>query len=95
MARVASTVRPRILPELHLRKHRSCQNWSMHAPEEQFEEELMEISAIADDTLRFARIIAWCTSKPDDVPFALHQLISRRYKHASPTSVGLPESRRQ
>jgi hypothetical protein len=66
----------------------------MHTPEEQFEEELMEISAIADDTLRFARIIAWCAPKPDDVPFA-HQLISRRNKHASPTSVGLPESRRQ
>jgi len=47
--------------------------------------------AIADDTLRFERIVAWCASNPDEVPFALHQLMGRRDKHAS--SDGLPESR--
>jgi len=59
------------------------------------ETELTEISAIADDTLRFERIIVWCASNPDDVPFALHQLISRPDKPASPISDSLPESRRQ
>jgi len=40
----------------------------------------MEISAIADDTLKFQRIIAWFTSYPDEVPFALHQFMGRRDK---------------
>jgi len=39
------------------------------------ETELMEISAIADDTLKLERIIAWCASHPDEVPFALHQIM--------------------
>jgi hypothetical protein len=47
------------------------------------EAELMEISAIADDTLKFERIIAWCASHPDEVPFALHQLLPRHAKHPS------------
>jgi hypothetical protein len=38
----------------------------------------MEISAIADDTTKLERIIAWCSSHPDEVPFALHQLLRRR-----------------
>ena len=47
------------------------------------ETELMEISAIADDTLKFERIIAWCASHPDEVPFALHQLMGQKAKHPS------------
>ena len=43
----------------------------MRAPEI-IEAELMEISAIADDTLKLERIVAWCASHPDEVPFALH-----------------------
>ncbi|HYV70657.1 MAG TPA: hypothetical protein VE970_11185 [Pseudolabrys sp.] len=42
------------------------------------EAELMEISAIADDTLKFERIVAWCATHPDEIPFALHQLLGRR-----------------
>lgn len=42
---------------------------------ETIEAELIEISAIADDTLKFERIIAWCASHPDEVPFAMHQLM--------------------
>ena len=42
------------------------------------ENELMEISAIADDSLKLERIIAWCATHPDEVPFALHQLLNRR-----------------
>jgi len=44
------------------------------------EAELMEISAIADDTIRFERIIAWSANYPDEIPVALHQLISWRHK---------------
>ena len=46
----------------------------------------MEISAIADDTLKLERIIAWCAAHPDEIPFALHQLMSRHDKHTSQTS---------
>ena len=42
------------------------------------EAELMEILAIADDTLKFERIVAWCATHPDEIPFALHQLLVRR-----------------
>ncbi len=47
---------------------------------ETIEAELIEISAIADDTIKFERIVAWCATHPDEVPFALHQLLSRRDK---------------
>jgi hypothetical protein len=53
---------------------------------ETIETELMEISAIADDAVKLERIIAWCAAHPDEVPFALHQLISRRDKHPPQTS---------
>ena len=53
---------------------------------ETIETELIEISAIADDTIKFERIIAWCAAHPDEVPFALHQLMSRHDKHPSQTS---------
>ena len=49
------------------------------------ETELMEISAIFDDTVKFERIIAWCASHPDEVPFALHQLSGRHDKHPPQT----------
>jgi hypothetical protein len=42
------------------------------------ETELMEISAIPDDGVKLERIIAWCASHPDEVPFALHQLMGWR-----------------
>ena len=48
---------------------------------ETIETELMEISAIADDSLKFERIVAWCATHPDEVPVALHQLIGGRGKH--------------
>ena len=50
------------------------------------EAELIEISAMADDTLKLERIIAWCASHPDEVPFALHQLMGGHDKHPSQTS---------
>jgi len=46
------------------------------------ETELMEISAIADDLVKFERIVAWSAAHPDEVPFALHQLM--RQKSATP-----------
>jgi hypothetical protein len=48
----------------------------------QIEADLMEIAAIADDTTKLERIIAWCAAHPDEVPFALHQLTGVRYKQA-------------
>ena len=62
-----------------------CHAVSMRDPET-IETELMEISAIADDAVKLERIIAWCASHPDEVPFALHQLMSRRDKHRPQTT---------
>jgi hypothetical protein len=50
---------------------------------ETIETELMEISAIAEDSVKLERIIAWCASHPDEVPFALHQLLNRSEKRPS------------
>jgi hypothetical protein len=49
---------------------------------ESIETELMEISVIADDSVKLERIVVWCATHPDEVPFALHQLMSRRSKHS-------------
>ena len=54
----------------------------MRAPEI-IETELMEISAIAEDTVKFERIVAWCATHPDEVPFALHQLLGWGAKRPS------------
>ena len=42
------------------------------------EAELVEISAISDDSLKLERIIAWCAIYPDEVPFAIRLLMDRR-----------------
>jgi len=57
----------------------------MRAPEI-IETELMSISALADDSVKFERIVAWCVAHPDEVPFALRQLLGRRDKHPPETS---------
>ena len=49
---------------------------------ETIETELMEIAAIPDDIVKFERIVAWCATHPDEVPFALHQFMGRRGKQA-------------
>ncbi|MGA7412501.1 MAG: hypothetical protein WBW33_18630 [Bryobacteraceae bacterium] len=41
------------------------------------EEELVEIGAIADDSIKLERIIAWCATYPDEVPFAIRFLLGR------------------
>jgi hypothetical protein len=53
---------------------------------EVIEAELMEIGAIADDTIKLERIVVWCAAHPDEIPFALHQLIRRRHDKPSQTS---------
>jgi hypothetical protein len=63
-----------------------CHARSAMRDPEAIETELMEISAIADDSIKFERIVAWCATRPDEVPFALHQLLGRRDKHPSETS---------
>lgn len=50
---------------------------------ETIETELMQISAIADDSMKLEEIIAWCASHPDEIPFALHYMMSRSHKHPS------------
>jgi hypothetical protein len=42
---------------------------------EVIETELMEISGIAEDENKLERIIAWCASHPDEVPFAIKILM--------------------
>ena len=56
--------------------------WFLMRDPETIETELMEISAIADDAVKLERIIAWCACHPDEVPFALHQLMNRRDRNA-------------
>jgi hypothetical protein len=43
----------------------------MRRDEQIVESELMEISAIQDDTTKLERIVAWCANYPDEIPFAL------------------------
>ena len=49
---------------------------------ETIETELMEISAIPEDGVKLERIIAWCAAHPDEVPFALHQIMGWHSKSA-------------
>ena len=44
---------------------------------EVIEAELVEISGIAEDENKLERIIAWCASHPDEVPFAIRMLMGR------------------
>lgn len=50
----------------------------MRRDEQVIEAELVEIGAIQDDTLKLERIVAWCATYPEEVPFALHFFRSRR-----------------
>ena len=50
---------------------RSFKRTKMHRDEQVVEAELMEISAIQDDTTKLERIVAWCATYPDEIPFAL------------------------
>jgi hypothetical protein len=49
------------------------------------EDELFEISAIADDSIKLERIIAWCATHPDEVPLALHLLMVRKEATRNPS----------
>ena len=49
---------------------------------EVIESELMEISAIADESIKLERIIAWCAVHPDEIPFAMRHLMNRRRKQS-------------
>ena len=63
------------------------QSWRLHwiymRDPEIIEDELMEISAIADDSVKLERIIAWCAAHPDEVPFALHQMMQLMQRRGS------------
>lgn len=49
---------------------------------ETIETELMQISAIADDSMKLEEIVAWCASHPDEVPFAIHHMMTRSRRPA-------------
>ena len=61
---------------------------------ETIETELMEIGSIADDLVKFERIVAWCASHPDEVPFALHHLLKDRDKEPTSPAVSPDEGPR-
>lgn len=52
---------------------------------ETIETDLMDIAAITDDVVKLERIIVWCTVHPDEVPFALHQVMGWREKPPKPS----------
>jgi hypothetical protein len=54
----------------------------MRQPEE-IEAELAEISGIAEDENKFERIVAWCATHPDEVPFAIRFLMGRKSAHST------------
>jgi hypothetical protein len=44
---------------------------------EDIEEELMEISAIPDDSTKLERIAVWCARHPEEIPAAMHLLLGK------------------
>ena len=52
---------------------------------EVIETELLEIGAIPDDSNKLERIITWCATHPDEVPFALHHFVGLRTAKPSVT----------
>lgn len=44
---------------------------------EVIEAELMEISSIAEDSEKFERIVTWCATHPDEIPFGMKILMNR------------------
>jgi hypothetical protein len=49
---------------------------------ETVEEELVEISAIQDDTIKLERIVAWCATYPDEISFALRFFRGRLHRQS-------------
>lgn len=45
---------------------------------EVIEEELLEIAGMADDGTKLEQIIAWCSTHPEEVPFAMRMLLGRK-----------------
>ncbi len=43
----------------------------MRREKQTVEAELVEISAIQDDSVKLERIVSWCANYPDEIPFAL------------------------
>lgn len=55
----------------HWASHKVIFSAAMRRDEQVIEDELMEISAIQDDTTRLERIVAWCSMYPGEIPVAL------------------------
>ena len=73
---------------MHIAKVALCNARDAMRDPEIIETDLMEISAIADDLVKFERIVAWCASHPDEVPFALHQLLRQREQEPQTSNPG-------
>lgn len=55
----------------------------MQRDEQVIEDELMEISAIQDDTVRLERIVVWCATYPNEIPIALKFFRMRMHARGS------------
>lgn len=44
---------------------------------ELIEADLMGMAAITDEVVKLEAIIAWCAAHPDEIPFALHQMMGK------------------
>jgi hypothetical protein len=58
----------------------------MKRDEQIVEAELMGISTVPDDLVKLERIVAWCATHPDEVPFALSFLRTRLHMHRNSPS---------
>ena len=54
---------------------------------EVIEAELIEISGIGEDENKLERIITWCATHPDEVPFAMKILLSRKKWRSEPGAI--------
>jgi hypothetical protein len=55
----------------------------MRRDQQTIEAELMEISAIQDDSVKLERIVAWCATYPDEILFALGFFRERKHLNRS------------
>jgi len=58
----------------------------MRRDEQVIEAELVEISAIQDDTIKLERIVSWCATYPEEIPFALSFFRMRSHVKRQSTS---------
>jgi hypothetical protein len=65
---------------------------AMRRDEQVIEDELMEISAIQDDTIRLERIVAWCALYPNEIPVALRFFRMRLHAEGKGPALSPPDN---